>query len=225
MIHCIIVDDEPIAHEILEEYILRCGRITIVGHARNAVEALALLEKYAIDLIFLDIQMPLISGLTFLKNLERPPAVIFTTAYQEYAIDGFELNAVDYLLKPFSYDRFLKAIDKIKTEKTVTPERSYFFSNNNRSTEKIYHDDILYIEAVGDYMKIHLSDRYLLQRSTLKALEEELPADEFIRVHKSYIVPVKKIIAIKKDTLYLSKSLTIPVSQSYKEHLIQKFRV
>lgn len=225
MIHCIIVDDEPIAHEILEEYILRCERITIVGHARNAVEALALLEKYAIDLIFLDIQMPLISGLTFLKNLERPPGVIFTTAYQEYAIDGFELSAIDYLLKPFSYERFLKAIDKIKTEKATTPARSYFFANNNRSTEKIYHDDILYIEAVGDYMKIHLADRYLLQRSTLKALEEELPADEFIRVHKSYIVPVKKIIAIRKDTLYLSKDLTIPVSQSYREQLIQKFKV
>lgn len=225
MIHCLIIDDEPIAHEILEEYVMRCGRLSIAGHCRNAMEAIAMLETYSIDLLFLDIQMPLVSGLTFLKNLERPPQVIFTTAYQEYALDGFELNAVDYLLKPFSYERFLKAIHKVKTEKETASVRSYFFVDNNRTTEKVYHDEIRYIEAVGDYMKIHLEDRYILHRSTLKALEEQLPAGEFLRVHKSYIVPVKKIVAIKKDTVYLSKTLTIPVSQSYKEQLVRRFKV
>ncbi|QJB30173.1 response regulator transcription factor [Chitinophaga oryzae] len=224
MIHCLIIDDEPIAHEILEEYVMRCGRIAIVGHCRNAMEAIAMLETYSVDLLFLDIQMPLVSGLTFLKNLEHPPQVIFTTAYQEYALDGFELNAVDYLLKPFSYERFLKAISKIKTTEENDPVRSYFFVDNNRSTEKIYHDDIRYIEAVGDYMKIYLEDRYILQRSTLKALEEQLPAGDFVRVHKSYIVPVKKIVAIKKDTVYLSKTQTVPVSQSYREQLIRRFK-
>ncbi|ANI88744.1 hypothetical protein A9P82_05260 [Arachidicoccus ginsenosidimutans] len=228
MIKCIVVDDELIAHQILEKYILKCESLALIGHCRNAMEALAMLEAHEVDLIFLDIQMPLISGLTFLKNLNNPPQIIFTTAFQDYALQGFELNAVDYLLKPFSYERFLKAVGKaeklLENRSAEKSDENYFIIESNSVAVKLLYKDILYIEALGDYMKIYTPEKFYLQHTTLKLLEEQLPNDKFIRVHKSYIVAIGKIKMIAKDELILSNDIHVPIGQSHKEKLNEVFR-
>lgn len=228
MIKCIVVDDEPIAHQILEKYIKQNESLALLGHCRNAMEALAMMETHKVDLIFLDIQMPLINGLTLVKNLNNPPQIIFTTAFQDYALQGFELNAVDYLLKPFSYERFLKAVNKAKIllekPEAETSSEDYFIVDNNQISVKIFYKDVLYIEAFGDYMKIHTTEKFYLQHVTLKALEEQLPKDRFLRVHKSYIVAIEKIKMLAKDGIILSNNICVPIGQSYKERLREVFR-
>lgn len=237
MIHCLIADDEVIAHQILEQYILQTEGLTLVAKCRNAMEAFAKLQQHKIDLIFLDIEMPLVNGITFLKTLPDPPKVIFTTAYAEYALQGYELNVVDYLLKPFSYERFFQAVGKIKA--VGAPGVSGAEAGGQALSEggpvdalvvkekegllKIPFSDILYIEGSRDYMKVVTPERKYLVHLTMKKLEELLPPGKFIRTHKSYIVSVSKIKIVKTAELVLADQQVVPVSGHYKEGVVQRF--
>lgn len=230
MIRCLITDDEVIAQQILEKYILQTEGLTLVAKCRNAMEAFAKLEQHQIDLMFLDIEMPLVNGVAFLKTLTHPPRVVFTTAYAEYALQGYELNVVDYLLKPFSYDRFLQAVNKAKQAlATLTKEEdtkettAHLVVKEKEGLLKIPFADILYIEASRDYMKIFTLSRQYLVHLTMKKLEETLPASQFIRTHKSYIVSLSKIRAVRSAELLLSDQLVIPVSPNYKEQVVKSF--
>lgn len=229
MIKCLITDDEVIAQQILEKYILQTDGLTLVAKCRNAMEAFAKLEQHQIDLMFLDIEMPLVNGVAFLKTLTNPPKVIFTTAYAEYALQGYELNVVDYLLKPFSYDRFLQAVNKVKqVVPTADKDESkdgaeYLVVKEKEGLLKIPFADILYIEGSRDYMKIFTASRQYLVHLTMKKLEEILPSTQFIRTHKSYIVSLSKIRAVRTAELVLGEQTVIPVSPNYKEQVVKSF--
>lgn len=228
MIKCLIADDEVMAHQILEQYIMQTPGLLLIAKCRNALEAFAKLEQHAIDVIFLDIEMPLVTGITFLKTLTNPPKVIFTTAYADYALESYELNVVDYLLKPFSYERFNKAVEKVKQltvqNKHTPDEPRYLVIKEKEGLLKIPYEEVLYIEASKDYMKIFTPSRQYLTHLTMKKLEELLPAQLFIRTHKSFIVALKQIKLLKTDSLVLANNATIPVSLSYKEEVMRKFR-
>ena len=230
MINCLIADDEVIAQQILEQYILQTDGLTLVAKCRNAMEAFAKLQQHAVDLIFLDIEMPLVNGITFLKTLEAPPKVIFTTAYSEYALQGYELNVVDYLLKPFSYERFLQGVEKVKAlrgasapAEAVPAVDEHLVVKEKEGLLKIAFADIVYIEGSRDYMKIVTAGRNYLVHLTMKRLEELLPSALFIRTHKSYIVAVQKIKIVKPAELVLADMQTIPVSGSYKEEVMRRW--
>lgn len=230
VIRCLVADDELMAHQILEQYILQTPGLLLVAKCRNALEAFAKLEQHAIDLIFLDIEMPLVNGITFLKTLSNPPKVIFTTAYANYALEGYDLNVTDYLLKPFSYDRFLKAVEKVKLllQPGVAPteaggENDYLLVKEKEGLMKIAYDDIVFIEASRDYMKvITVSGQHLIHQ-TMKKLEELLPADRFIRTHKSFIVALRQIKLLKPDGVVLMNKAEIPVSVNYAEGVKEQF--
>jgi len=226
MIHCLIADDEVIAHQILEQYILQTEGLTLVAKCRNAMEAFAKLQQHKVDLIFLDIEMPLVNGITFLKTLPDPPKVIFTTAYAEYALQGYELNVVDYLLKPFSYERFAQAVGKVVvgvSEGKRNDQEDHLVVKEKEGLLRIAFSEILYIEGSRDYMKIVTPERKYLVHLTMKKLEELLPAGKFIRTHKSYIVAVSKIKIVKTAELVLTDQRVIPVSGHYKEGVVQRF--
>jgi DNA-binding LytR/AlgR family response regulator len=232
MIHCLIADDEVIAHQILEQYIVQTEGLVLVAKCRNAMEAFARLQQHKIDLIFLDIGMPLVNGITFLKTLSDPPKVIFTTAYAEYALQGYELNVVDYLLKPFSYERFSQAVEKVKTLNTstiVSPSQTLpdaadaLVVKEKEGLLRIPFSDILYVEGSRDYMKIVTPTRRYLVHLTMKKLEELLPPGKFIRTHKSYIVSVSKIRIVKTAELVLADQQVVPVSGHYKEGVVRSF--
>ncbi|MFT3827010.1 MAG: LytTR family DNA-binding domain-containing protein [Chitinophagaceae bacterium] len=232
MIKCLIADDELIAHQILEQYIMQTPGLTLVAKCRNALEAFSKLEQHAIDLIFLDIEMPLVNGVAFLRtlNVPNPPKVIFTTAYAEYALEGYELGVVDYLLKPFSFDRFTKAVEKARLalnkpaeQKAPAEETGFLVIKEKGGLMKIAYDEILYVEASRDYMKIVTTLRQHLVHLTMKKLEELLPVDKFIRTHKSYIVSLAQIRQLKPDNLLLSNNISIPVSVNYKEEVVARF--
>lgn len=223
-----IVDDEVIAQQILEQYILQTEGLTLVAKCRNAMEALAKLEQHRVNLIFLDIGMPLVSGVTFLKNLQNPPRVIFTTAYAEYALQGYELNVVDYLLKPISYERFVTAVGKVKMLGERLPAAEPVVIGNLVVKEKegllkIAFADILYIEGSRDYMKVITPGKSYLVHLTMKKLEELLPAELFIRVHKSYIVAVEKIRIVRPAELVLTGQEVVPVSPLYKDEVLRRW--
>lgn len=230
MIRCLITDDEVIAQQILEKYILQTEGFTLVAKCRNAMEAFAKLEQHQVDLVFLDIEMPLVNGVTFLKTLTNPPKVIFTTAYAEYALQGYELNVVDYLLKPFSYERFLQAVNKVKQampaalkEEPGANTNDHLVVKEKEGLLKIAFSDILYIEGSRDYMKIFTTQRQYLVHLTMKKLEEMLPVSQFIRTHKSYIVSVSKIRIVRTGELVLSDQKVIPVSINYKDQVMKSF--
>jgi DNA-binding LytR/AlgR family response regulator len=229
MIRCLIADDEVIAHQILEQYILRTEGLTLVAKCRNALEAFARLQQQKVDLIFLDIEMPLVNGIQFLKTLPDPPGVILTTAYAEYALQGYELNVVDYLLKPFSYERFAQAIGKVRVSgmgdapPVVAPEANFLLVKEKEGLLKIAYTDICYIEGSGDYMKIITAERRYLVHLTMKRLVELLPPELFIRTHKSYIVSVPRIRVVRTGELVMADQRVIPVSDHYKEEVARRF--
>jgi len=230
VIRCLIADDELIAHQILEQYIVQTPGLLLVAKCRNALEAFAKLEQHAIDLIFLDIEMPLVNGITFLKTLTNPPRVIFTTAYANYALDGYDLNVTDYLLKPFSYERFVKAVEKVQQLMPAAPAAeaeadgvNYLLVKEKDGLMKIAYDDILHIEASRDYMKVHTVSGHHLIHQTMKKLEELLPADRFIRTHKSFIVALRQIKLLKPDAVVLMNRSEIPVSMNYADTVKEKF--
>lgn len=233
MMRAIIVDDEQLVRDLLEDSISQLSYLHLVKSCKNALEAWDIIQQEPIDLIFLDVQMPRLSGLQFLQSLDKPPLVILVTAYNEYALEGFNLQVVDYLLKPFSLDRFMKACSRanelfLLKNKTANPAEEYpdFFVNVEYTLVKIVISDINYVEGLKDYIKIYLStsERPILTRMSIKAMEEKLPPTDFIRTHKSFLVAAKKITTVKRDFVCIERQ-EIPVSAYYKEnvaHLIQR---
>ncbi|HEY2722986.1 MAG TPA: LytTR family DNA-binding domain-containing protein [Chitinophagaceae bacterium] len=230
MIRCIAVDDEKLVLDLIVDNINQVPYLQLVKACRNALEAVEILQKEKIDLVFLDIQMPRLSGLQFVQTLPQPPMVIFITAYEYYALEGYNLNAVDYLLKPVSFDRFLKACNKAKelfdlrnNKETINKEEEsdHIFVNVEYTLVRIVFSDILFIEALKDYIRIHLaSSKPVLTKMSLKTIEEKLRIDKFIRVHKSYIVAADKVSVIKRDLIYIG-NIEIPVSDFYKENVVR----
>ncbi|RPD39370.1 LytR/AlgR family response regulator transcription factor [Chitinophaga barathri] len=225
MIRCIIIDDEQLVRELLEDNVRQIPFLQLVKTCRSAMEAVDVLQSGGVDLMFLDIQMPGLSGLQFLQSLQNPPLTILVTAYEKYALEGYNLQVADYLLKPFSFERFLKACNRAAEllklqQKPAIPALQDFFVNVEYTQVKITVSDIEYIEGLKDYIKIHLasSPRPVLTRMTMKAMEEKLPAGAFIRTHKSYLVAASRITMIKRDLVYIGKT-EIPVSESYKENV------
>lgn len=233
MINTLIVDDEPLALDVLETYIEKIADLKLVKRCTNALEALEVLQKEPIDLIFLDIQMPQITGIDFLKSLADPPLVIFTTAYPNYALEGFELDALDYLLKPISFDRFLKAVnrgvDQIKLQRASlsqgqTPEEGedYFFVKADKKLVKVNYADILYIEGLKDYVIIRLEQSRVITLQTMKSLEDKLPQQKFKRIHRSFIVNIDKIHAIignMVEVIEKGQPKHLPIGKNYRDEL------
>ncbi len=220
---CIIVDDEPLAHQVLEHYIGQTPGLSVASKFRNAMEAFEYLNKNHVDLLFLDIEMPLVNGIQFLKALPKPPKTIFTTAYKQYAYEGFELDAVDYLLKPFAYDRFVKAVDKVRSGNMPIPESSAgnLLIKDKQGTLVLKQQHIIYIEGCRDYVKIFTAEKPYIIYHTLRGLLEKLDAGIFIQSHRSYIVNKNFINRIyNNDTLVLSNQTFIPIGQLYKKELI-----
>jgi DNA-binding LytR/AlgR family response regulator len=229
MIRCLIVDDELIAQQIVEQFVLQTPDLTLIAKCRNAMEAFAKLEQHPVDLIFLDIEMPLVNGLTFLKNLTHPPKVIFTTAYPNYAVQAFDLDVVDYLLKPFSYERFLKAVSKVKELRPPVPagndDNGHLLVKEKGGLIKIPYSTIIYIKAAKDYVRVVTNEQQYLVSFTMKNLEEILPPQQFIRIHKSFIVSVAQIKMIKADEVILAGNHNLPLSINYKEYVLAVFRL
>lgn len=229
MIKCIAVDDEELALELLVDNINHVPYLELVGTASNTLEATELLAEHQVDLIFLDIQMPGLSGIQFLKTLPQSPMVIFHTAYEEYALTGFELNVVDYLLKPVSFERFLKACNRAQEfynmKYALSPEMGsdYFFVNSEYSLVKVKYAEILYIEGLKDYIKIYIEDvrRPVITRMTMKSIEEKLIPYNFMRVHKSYIISLPRIKSIRNLKVTINE-IQIPVSEQNIEQLMAK---
>jgi DNA-binding LytR/AlgR family response regulator len=218
---CIIVDDEPLARELIESHLAHFDNFELVASFENALKAYAFLESTTIDLMFLDIEMPLLKGNDFLKKLKNPPKVIFTTAYREYAIEGYELNVIDYLLKPITFDRFFVSIEKFKqlqipkAPENLTNEDHIFVSSGSKNI-KIVFDHILYVESLKDYITIHLENgksHHLKQN--ISAFEKVLDSN-FVRIHRSYIIQAKKLTAYSKNEVEIN-AIEIPIGSSYKE--------
>ncbi len=225
---CLIIDDEELARELIETHVSQLPNFKLVGSCASAIEASSLLQQQSIDLLFLDIEMPVLKGTDFFKNLVEKPKVIFTTAYRDYALDGFELNAVDYLLKPISFSRFFKAIEKFKmlhspikqlSENITVPiVNESIFVTKNRKKIKITFTDILYVESLKDYIKIHLKNESHTVKFSISAFEKELD-NRFIRIHRSYIVNRNKITAYTKNDVEIN-AIEIPISDNYKENIL-----
>jgi len=225
MIRCLAIDDETLALDLLEDNIRQVPFLQLVKRCKNAYEAMQVLQDESIDLIFLDIQMPGITGMQFLQSLQSRPMVIFITAYKEYALEGFNLDVLDYLVKPVPFDRFLKATNKAleyynlkqktASSQDIIPE--YIFVNSEYNLVKIFINDITHVEGLKDYIKIHVttSNKPVITRMSLKAIEEKLPVSKFVRVHKSYIISIDKITSIRKNRIHLEMS-EIPISDMYR---------
>lgn len=230
-IRCIIVDDEPVAREILENHLLKIERIKIVGLCKSAVEAFNAINKEKVDLIFLDINMPEISGLSFARSINKETKIIFTTAYREYAIDGFDLQAVDYLLKPISFERLLQSVNKYLNENIpleniennkIEPDKSEsFFVRSDRKMVRIDYSEILFIESLGDYVKIYFDKDTVVTRETISNIEAKLSQNLFIRTHRSFIVSKSKINSYTNEFIEIGKK-QIPISRSYKTEVLQQ---
>ena len=223
---CIIIEDEPLAQNILKKYIGEQPALELMAVCNDALEAQNILTQQNIHLIFLDINLPKLSGINFIKTLPRPPLVIFTTAYPEFAVEGFELNAVDYLLKPFSFERFLKAVNKaleklnVSTTQNNDPAKTPFiFLKADKKIHKIDLDSIFYIEAIGDYMKVVTDSGQLIINETMKKLQEELPGKSFIRVHKSFIISRNKIKFIEGNYVQVEEK-SIPIGATYRSDVL-----
>ncbi|CAM1339361.1 LytR/AlgR family response regulator transcription factor [Tenacibaculum aestuarii] len=225
---CVIVDDEPIAREILETFIEKTPNLELIASCKNALEALQITQTDVIDLFFLDINMPEINGLSLAKIINKKSNIIFTTAYREYAVDGFDLQATDYLLKPISFDRFLQAVQKISesNSRINTPteneiSKDYMFVRADRKMVKINFCDILYIESLGDYVKVFTQDNITITRETISSFDEKLPKEQFLRVHRSFIIALNKIDSYTNEYIEIQKK-AISISRSYKDTVLQK---
>jgi len=232
MINCVIIDDEPLARKGLREYILDIDFLRLAGEYDNPLKATEMISSGEAQLLFLDIQMPKITGLDFMKTLQRPVPVIFTTAFPQFALDGFELNALDYLVKPISFDRFLKAALKAKeyyevrqkndADKTSAAEAAdYFFIKADNKLVKISFNDILFIEALQNYVVVHTQEKKFITYLTFKSVEEYLPSTQFIKVHKSFIVSATKIDSIEANDIRIDTH-HIPISRNLKEEVMEK---
>ncbi len=227
MLNCIAVDDEPLALALLQDNISKVPNLNLVATCNDAFEATRVLQENQIDLIFIDIQMPGLTGLQFIKSLSQRPMVILITAYKQYALDSYDLDVVDYLVKPVAIDRFMKACNKaaelhqlkMKNKNTAhTVAADHFFLNVDYSLLKVFFNDIVYIESLRDYVKVHLksTNKPIVARMTLRILEEQLPPAKFIRIHKSYLVGVDSITAIRKNSVFI-KDNELPVGETYRD--------
>lgn len=220
MAYCII-DDEPIAHRIIEGYCENLAHLTKAGNCYDAFEAMQFLAQTKVDLIFLDINMPKLSGFDLLKSLQKRPKVIVTSAYKEFALEGYELDVTDYLLKPFSFDRFLKAINKVGESFPATEgapaekERASFFLKGDKKMHHIHLDDILFIEAYGNYSKVFLADELIVSHEKISAFDALFSAEKFLRVHRSFLVSIAKIETIEGNQIHIQHH-KVPIGQTYK---------
>lgn len=236
MIRCAIVDDEFLARQYLSDYVSKIPFLELVGDFNSPLKVIDLIKKGKIDLLFLDIQMPDITGLDFLRTLDKQPLVIFTTAYKEYALEGYEFNVTDYLLKPFSFERFLKAVNKVSEaleNKTSYPETEqpspklyddYLTIRADRKHYKINYDNLIYIEGQKAYVTFHTSNKKITALASLKELEEKLPEKKFIRIHKSYIVSIKHIDSLEGNLIEINKN-QLPVGKSYRKAIEKVFGI
>lgn len=219
IINCIIVEDEPLALKRTKDFVEKISYLNLLQAFENGFEALNFIKQQHVDLIFLDLKMDELSGIQLLESLERKPFVIVTTAYSEFALKGFELNVTDYLLKPFSIERFIQAVEKVAEQliKNSTDDREFFFIKTEYRIEKIFFQDVLYIEGMRDYRNIQTNVRKILTLQTFAELEQVLPKSRFCRVHKSYIVSLSKIELIERNRIKI-KDKMLPVSETYKEN-------
>ena len=228
---CLIVDDEPLARDLVRNHIEKLENFEIVGECGNAMQALKVLREKKVDLLFMDIQMPQISGIEFLRTLKQPPKVIITTAYREYALEGFELDVVDYLLKPITFERFLKSVNKyyqiveddlpVSSSKPVShpSEETFIYVKENKKVVKIQLDEILYIEGLSEYVQIYTVKKKIVTKTSMSYMEKMLPSDNFLRIHKSYIVSLGKIEAFTATTVEVPGK-ELPIGRSYKNSVI-----
>ena len=220
---CLIIEDEPVARDILRQYIQDVPHLTLIKEFDEGISASSYLKEHSVDLIFLDINMPKLSGISLLKSLTKPPKVILTTAYSEYALEGYELDVVDYLLKPFSFERFLKAVNKVEVKQET--ESSFPTDITIKADKKLYRistDDILTVEGNGDYLTLKTVYQKLTFYRTMKSFSEELDPSKFLRVHKSFIVNLEKIDFVEGNMIQIGGT-TIPIGQAYKDEFKQKF--
>lgn len=230
-LNCVITDDEPIAQEILEEYVRMIPGLNLVAKCRNATDTLQVLREHCVDILFMDIQMPGISGLDLVRSLKERPAIIFTTAYPNYAIDGYDVDAVDYLLKPISIDRFLRAVNKVY-ERTTNVEqetrqtgsnKTFFFIKSNTDLVKIEYDSILYIEGLENYVRIHCDNRNVISFSTMKNMEDILAQHGFLRIHRSYIINLNRVTSVQSHSFKIG-STELAVGKSYRKAVAEVLR-
>jgi DNA-binding LytR/AlgR family response regulator len=226
MLRCLAIDDEPLALELLEDNIKQVPYLELAGKYNNGLEALKFLQHQSVDLIFLDIQMPGLTGLQFIQSLTQKPMIILITAYEKFALEGFNLDVIDYLVKPVAFDRFLKACNKalelqnLRSKKSIEEPTDYFFVNVEYSLVKVEFADIRWIEGLKDYIKIFLrsTTKPVVTRMSMKSLEEQLPASKFIRVHKSYIVSIAAITSVRKNSVFIGTE-EIPIGENFKDGL------
>ena len=235
VIKCLIIDDEPIGREILENFVRKINFLELVAVCVDAFQALEIIEDRRVDLLLSDIQMPEINGLEFVRSLPFPPAIIFITAHDQYAVNSFELGVTDYLLKPVSFERFLKAANKVRIQ--IENQRhpasavnnnaypGYFFIRANNKLVKILYKDVYYIESAGDYIKVYTTDLPLLSYSSMKMIESKLPPGLFIRIHSGYIVSINAVKAVNGQLLELLNGTCLPIAKSRKEHLFSALRI
>jgi len=232
MIRCLVVDDEPLALDILEDYISKVPFLTLVKTTTSAIEGLSLVQSDAIDLVFLDVQMPELTGIQFLKIINGKCDVILTTAYSQYALDGYELDVVDYLLKPIAFDRFYKAAQKVlpnsnhsnsvSSDAPITQKtHDFIFVKTEHKIQKIYLDDILYIEGLKDYISIFTKTERIITLQNMKRMEESLPSKSFVRVHKSYIIALAKIESIERSRIQIGDKI-IPIGDTYRDYFFKQ---
>jgi len=230
MIQCIAIDDEPLALALLEDNISKVPFLQLVAKCGDAFEAMKILEHHAVDLLFIDIQMPGITGLQFIETLPKKPMVILITAYKQYALEGFSLNVIDYLVKPVELKRFIAACNKARelhqlrnaSSDPAHADPGYFFVNADYSLVKVMKDDIIWIEGLKDYLKLHLksSSKPLITRMNMKDMADQLPTAKFIRIHKSYIVSIESITALRKNSVFI-KDLELPVGDTFREAVMR----
>jgi DNA-binding LytR/AlgR family response regulator len=233
---CLVVDDEPPALEVMKKYISSVNSLELAGTCNDAIEAINFLQVHAVDLIFLDIKMPELLGTDFIKTLKNPPKVIFTTAYRKFAIEGYELNALDYLLKPISFERFLKSVNKViewhalnnpsvvEQEPPAEDSTGFIYFRSDRKMVRVDIDEILYIESLKDYIKVVTKTRSIITKHAISALEENLPRDNFLRIHRSFIVAIDKIDSYNNELVEVGKQ-ELPISRMYRhevERVLQK---
>ena len=233
-IKCLIIDDEPIARDVIRSHLEKLDDFEIVQEHENALEAISFLKQNRIDLIFLDISMPRLSGLDFLRSLTSPPKTIITTAYRKYALDGFELHVVDYLLKPISFKRFLQAIDHYYESLTNTfslggstsplSQDAFLYLRDNRKTHKVFLSEISLIESMGEYIKVHTGQKHVMTRCSLTSIERALPGDLFIRSHNSFIVSINHITAFTASSIEVGK-VEVPISRKYKNLVMKSLNI
>lgn len=226
-LNCLIIDDEPVARNGMEEYVREVDFLNLVAKCENPLKAASYLKEQRIDLLLLDIHMPKLSGIEFLKTLKDPPMAIFTTAYSEYALEGYSLDIIDYLMKPVSFDRFLRAVQKasdfFSLKHQIRPvEQEYFFIKCDSKYERINFSELLFVESLQNYVVIHTAERKYITYLTLSAVEEQLPQQQFMKIHKSYLIALNKVKAIEGNEVVLHNNHHIPISRALKDEVMNR---